>query len=791
MEAARSLVHKFQGLFQDKQRVSGHPLPQFVGVPNPKGDFVPCAKLVPHQQITLTPYGYLATGNQAQFLVHGVHFSESTDAFKVMLQFTSFDCALSPKLCFDLGKGFSEEETVPLPILASGRIDTCVTIPQSVKQVRLDPIDQECIFSIHKFDLTPCTAKDLAILDLPDLERKADIVCFPVIDWHYRFQRPQQLLSRLAEQGHRVFYVATRFTGLHVCQVTAQPVSEQITEIALPGNPRLNLYKDQVSENTLNKGLDALTEYLHQQQCDEVVLLINLPFWLPYAQELKRKFGWKLVYDCMDDHSGFSNNTETMLAAEQDSIRVSDLLVTTSDLLFKKHHQTHPNCHLISNAGDYKHFRAEVPNRKRFLQELKRPIIGYYGALAEWFDIEAFQLAAEKHPDWSFVLIGHVNEEAIEELGKNKNVHLLGEKSYEELPRYLASFDVCTIPFLRNPLTEATNPVKVFEYLAAGKPVVARALPEVKPLADVLYLYEGPEDFVKGLEQALDDTEPEKVEHRRVVASMNTWEKRVEVLSAEMNKLYGKASIIIVSYQCLDYLRKCISSILANTQYPSYDIVIVDNASSQPVVNYLSELEKLCPNIRVILNKDNRGFAAANNQGIRAASDAEYYVLLNNDTVVPPGWLSRLLFHAHQEEIGLVGPVSNSVGNEAQIPVCYDTSNLKDLAPFARAYTHAYQSEVFDIRVLAMFCVAFRREILDKVGFLDEEFGIGMFEDDDYAQRIRQAGYRVICAEDVFVHHFGSASFSKLPSERYRQLFEKNRLIYEKKWGKWIPHQYR
>jgi len=193
--------------------------------------------------------------------------------------------------------------------------------------------------------------------------------------------------------------------------------------------------------------------------------------------------------------------------------------------------------------------------------------------------------------------------------------------------------------------------------------------------------------------------------------------------------------------------------------------------------------------VHVILNSNNAGFARANNQGI-AKSTGEYIVLLNNDTIVPPGCLSRLLRHLKDPAIGLVGPVTNFAGNEAKIDVPYHT--LAEMEDFAREYTWAHDGQAAEIKVLAMFCVAFRRETYDLVGPLDEQFGIGMFEDDDYTQRIKAAGLRVICAADVFIHHFGQAAFKKLiENGQYNEIFDENRRRYEAKWNvEWIPHQH-
>ena len=138
----------------------------------------------------------------------------------------------------------------------------------------------------------------------------------------------------------------------------------------------------------------------------------------------------------------------------------------------------------------------------------------------------------------------------------------------------------------------------------------------------------------------------------------------------------------------------------------------------------------------------------------------------------------------------MVGPVTNSAGNEARIDVDY--TSLTDIDSFARSYHIKHAGELFDIRVLALYCAAMRREVVDEVGELDERFGTGMFEDDDYAMRLHQLGYRVVCAEDVFVHHFGRSSFSKMQEEQYLALFDDNLALFEAKWGaSWQRHKYR
>ncbi|HEX7973086.1 MAG TPA: hypothetical protein VF498_01650, partial [Anaerolineales bacterium] len=140
--------------------------------------------------------------------------------------------------------------------------------------------------------------------------------------------------------------------------------------------------------------------------------------------------------------------------------------------------------------------------------------------------------------------------------------------------------------------------------------------------------------------------------------------------------------------------------------------------------------------------------------------------------------------------VGMVGPVTNASGNETRILVSY--TDLSGLDAFAEAVAQERQGQAFELHMLPLQCVALRRAVFDEIGPLDERFGAGMFEDDDYALRMRQKGYRILCAEDIFIHHWGSASFSKLSRPDYLKLFSENWKKFEDKWSQpWYPHQLR
>jgi GT2 family glycosyltransferase len=252
----------------------------------------------------------------------------------------------------------------------------------------------------------------------------------------------------------------------------------------------------------------------------------------------------------------------------------------------------------------------------------------------------------------------------------------------------------------------------------------------------------------------------------------------------------GKAVIIIPTYNNLECLRLCLDSIWTKTFYLNYEVCVVDNGSKADTFDYLSMAELQETRLRVIHNKENFGFARACNIGIEAAGQCEYIVLLNDDTIVTRGWLTRLIRHLDDSDIKLVGPVTNWAGNEARIRVDYYDS--ESLEKFSGEYCQAHEGRFFDIPMLAMYCILMRRSLVDEIGILDERFGIGMFEDDDFSRRVLNSGGRIICAEDVFIHHWGRGAMKKIGRKEFNRLFIENRKKYEQKWQiRWKPHRQR
>lgn len=238
-------------------------------------------------------------------------------------------------------------------------------------------------------------------------------------------------------------------------------------------------------------------------------------------------------------------------------------------------------------------------------------------------------------------------------------------------------------------------------------------------------------------------------------------------------------SVVVVTRDNLVFLRLCLESLLGATD-ESCEVIVVDNDSSDGTREYLSVLAERSPRVRPALNDSNRGFAPGCNRGAEIAA-GDVLVLLNDDTAVSIGWLERLAPYLQQPRVGMVGPTTNRTGNEAQVDAGYRT--WAEFEGFAAERAARHAGHTFEIPTLTMFCVAMRRALYEEIGPLDERFEIGLLEDDDYSRRVRDAGYRLLCADDAFVHHFGETSFGKLAaSGEYTRILETNRARFKAKW---------
>jgi ABC-type multidrug transport system fused ATPase/permease subunit/GT2 family glycosyltransferase len=216
-----------------------------------------------------------------------------------------------------------------------------------------------------------------------------------------------------------------------------------------------------------------------------------------------------------------------------------------------------------------------------------------------------------------------------------------------------------------------------------------------------------------------------------------------------------RASVVVPVRDDLACTRLTLETLLANTGRPRYEAIVVDNESGDDTREYLEVLAARNRHLRLIPSEGNLDFGGGCSRGL-ATAEGEIVVLLDNDVVLPPGWLFQLVAHLEDPRIGLVGPTTNRSGDAAQIATSYATYG--EMMQFANDRHKEFAGNgARDIDLADAFCVALRRSVLDEVGPLDEQQEGGALEH-DYARRVREAGHRVACADDAFVHHFGHPS---------------------------------
>jgi len=239
-----------------------------------------------------------------------------------------------------------------------------------------------------------------------------------------------------------------------------------------------------------------------------------------------------------------------------------------------------------------------------------------------------------------------------------------------------------------------------------------------------------------------------------------------------------KVSIVLVSFNQYEFTQKCISSIQENTKIP-YEIILVDNNSSDKTVLLT---QKHFETVKIVPQKTNLGFPIAVNLGINN-SIGEYILLINNDTIVTEGWLERMLEIAEAHpEIGIVGPISNSVSGR-QLDKNAKYESIEDMHKYAQKVKNENNGQFFQFPRVAFLCTLVKKEVIDKIGGLDELFSPGNFEDDDFCLRAQMVGYKTVIATDVFIHHYGSVSFKANGESEYAKRIEINGQKFVDKWG--------
>jgi len=640
----------------------------------------------------------------------------------------------------------------------------------------------------NPFTATPLSAE---IVDQARLRRRAgavplatryDILLLPAFHFDFRFHRPRQLAAHFARAGHRVFWIcpSARLEPDSAAPYRLLEREKNLWEVHIRGR-RFDSHAQLADPETAAIMLGSLEKLYAECAIAENCVIVQWPAWHPVAGALRERFGARILYDCVE--AGQPNIQE-----ERRLIESSDVFTVATPALQARFASLGKPPIMVRNAVDFDFFQQGV--QTDVLSGVLRPVVGYFGAIAGWTDLDLVREAARRRPQYTFVLLGQNHDQDLAKLAAMENVRILGQRPYQEMPAYLREFDVCLIPLRLSGITGAADPVKLYEYFSLGKPVVATAMRELAAFGDLLYLAGGREDFIRRIDEAVAERDPQIRQRRIDFARANTWAARVASMDAEIRKAFPLVSILVVTHNSRAFVKPCFDSLLRNTLWPNYEVVAVDNASSDGTAELLQSYAAAHPRVRVWALGSNRGFAGGNNFAAGQAR-GEHLILLNADTMVNPGWIERLVRPTRTDpKVGIVVAVTNFADTEAKINAEY--RNQAEMEALAGQIARERAGESIDVRVAPLFCALIPRPVWQALGELDENFTIGMFEDDDYSLRAHRAGYRLVTAEDCFVHHFGQGSFSQLDPQESERIFEMNRERFEKKWGEpWQPHRYR
>jgi UDP-galactopyranose mutase len=337
------------------------------------------------------------------------------------------------------------------------------------------------------------------------------IVVFSHLRWDFVFQRPQHLLSRLAQH--------------YPVLVVEEPVYDDGAPFMERTNPAPNVtvYRPHTPIHAAgfhDEQLRALQPMVTQlaPPGEEVIAWFYTPMALPLLQSLQPSL---VVYDCMDELASFKNPPKQLLQRESALLTIADLVFAGGPSLYEAKRNRHPSVHCFSSSVDVGHFQQALDRSRTHPQQahIPHPRLGFYGVLDERFDPELVGEVADAHPEWQIVLAGPIVKIDPERLPHRANIHYLGQQPYSALPDLLAGWDVCLMPFAINEATKFISPTKVLEYMAAQLPIVSTPIADVvNPYGHVVAIANGAREFIAACEAALAQT-PEQ--HAHMVAAMH------------------------------------------------------------------------------------------------------------------------------------------------------------------------------------------------------------------------------------------------------------------------------
>ncbi len=380
-----------------------------------------------------------------------------------------------------------------------------------------------------------------------------DIVCVSSMPYEGMWTRKQRLMTILAEMGNRVLYVEP-VEPIFGAGADAGAFSSSIKEVrknlfVLKPPGRLPAARiGMIQRANFNSYVRAIRREVRKLKFKNPILFTYTPVIHAHSRflDMRRYFeGSPLIYDCVDEHSetvGYTPEaSRRVYEKDLELTREADLVFVTAHGLYDARKTLNQNMHLSPNGADLEHFtRAKLEDTKvpDEVLAIPGPRVGFVGALSPWIDFDLMAKIADLHPEYNLVLVGPVKAHGRDEVihGK-KNIHLLGKKKLAELPNYLKGFDCAINPFRRIGLSEKVNPLKVYEYLAAGCRVVSTDMPEIMRLEGVIYLAKDDDDFIRGVENTVNGKFVPDAEKLERVVHEHDWNKIFSDVMFQLSKL--------------------------------------------------------------------------------------------------------------------------------------------------------------------------------------------------------------------------------------------------------------
>lgn len=370
-------------------------------------------------------------------------------------------------------------------------------------------------------------------------------ICISSTEWGFLTQRQQHLMHRYSAHAPVLFVDPLQHASHLILLRLAKPQLHQVS----PRLWSLSFVKDSLHDRTVPQlgfgsnlltkqmpHLEFLSDLLTRQMVRSTARRLEIEkhlLWCyryesaVFKHSTKTKF---VVYDCVDDWSAFGTQHRYVRSREMRLLAISDVVFTTSSRLYEAKRRLNPHTYLVQNGVDFEHFNVTARNLgvPTSLERVAQPIIGFTGAVDNWIDLDLIKTIANRRPEWSFVFVGPISDRI--SMPRLPNMHFLGKVPYDVLPQHIAAFKVCLLPFRHTELTESVDPIKMYEYLAVGKPIVSTDLPEVRRFAHLIDIADGTTAFERAIALALEEDSPDLVRDRQAVAAANSWNRRFETM---------------------------------------------------------------------------------------------------------------------------------------------------------------------------------------------------------------------------------------------------------------------